>query len=140
MRDGDGDLDPLLAQPLGVDPSRAGLDRFEEPGVQTAFRVAGQVHRDGDRLLGRGHLRWSPDVFVDLDRPHATDPSRGLDQRLGVWLDRSPAGVPSDARWRASAEPVVSSWRSPSTAHPIARRVSLARGDANPWPRSVAAG
>lgn len=65
--------------------------------MQAAVGIAGQVNHHGHGLVGRGHPRGSPDVFVHADRLHATDPSGNLDECLGVRLDRAPTGVPRDA-------------------------------------------
>ena len=101
--------------------------------MQAAVGIAGQVNHHGHGLVGRGHPRGSPDVFVHADRLHATDPSGNLDECLGVRLDRAPTGVPRDAEMAAIADTVVSSCRSASTAHATARAVSFARGAAKEW-------
>jgi hypothetical protein len=64
------------------DPPEAAVDGVEETGVQAAVGIACQVNPHGHGLVGRGHPRGSPDVFVHAERLHATDPSGNLDECL----------------------------------------------------------
>ena len=79
-----------------MDPPGAAVDGVEETGVQAAVGIAGQVNHHGHGLVGRGHPRGSPDVFVRADRLHATDPSGTLlSDRQRQRLDRYlPVGDP----------------------------------------------
>ena len=118
---------------LGVGgPGSAGHD-VEQPGVQASLLVAGQVHHRRHRSVA-ALMTGPPDVLVDTERAHPASPAQA--RRAPARLEPRPpsTGCASPTRrCRASAETVVSSWASASTAQPIAREVSTARGAISSW-------
>ncbi len=129
MLDPGGEGLALLVQPAGVGGAGpADDDVVEEPGVQHAVLLAGQVDHARDRpvFLRRSSTGARCAHRRRVSSLRSADPGRPT----GEWplpRRRREQVCQSTPRCRASADTVVSSFASASVAQPTARAVSLAR-------------
>jgi hypothetical protein len=97
--------------------------------VKASSLVTRKIDHDGDRPIDPDPRR-PPNVLIHAKSRHVLQPGRVSNSSPCFDLDSVPSRVPVHPRCRASAETVVSSPLSASTAQRTARVVSTIRGGA----------